>query len=313
MSEIKNVRITRDSIKYVVNLLNDRRENFLKLFEKQKEDEQSGIQEIINQERQYVVSGAPSLTFEVTINGVSDTRSDINWFLDCLMNKPKQLEKIFITYSAYYVKNSNLDNYIYNKRSEEYINISFRNDSVYYSCSKENPLEDFEFILDEINKTIINAPPRYDDTLAKKSRRENVPSLNVGLGIGFFITLILFGLFKFDFIDYGLKQYVVSKYFVPLMLFIWFLIGLLIPGKNHALYRKLKLRQKYIGYNSTKKKSITTDDVNDIINNCEVEIGEYYNHGDIRKEIEKNYAKSKVILLIEIILFAAFSVVSIVL
>lgn len=309
MEEIKNKRITKENIRQIAKLLYERfeslNENFCQ-YKSESEDYKSSKNDVI---KDIVVSSKPTLTFDITMKNETESTSDINSFIDYMMNYSKQIEKLSISYYAYYHTNAS-NNSAYNGiHSQEDFHITFRPDSIYYSSSFENPSREFMDLLNEIKNIISRAPVRYDDTIKKKNSRENFPSLTIGLLMGFFLTIGLFLFCKFSGIDIYINNFVQTPYFAPVMLVAFLLIGLIIPGKNHPLYRQIKIKQRYVGYNSSTREDMYENDIRDFTSQCEVEIGEFSNYGEIRNKIEINYKKAKKLFWIELAVFAVLCII----
>jgi len=123
------------------------------------------------------------------------------------------------------------------------------------------------------------------------------------------LSVGLYLLCRFTNIDIYINNFVLSNYFVIVSFLVSVLLGFVVPGKNHSLYRSLKIKKKYAGYSSSKNQALYKDDINELLNNPEVEIGKFYNNGKIRKQIEKNYSASKFNVFILTVLFIAFYIV----
>lgn len=303
MEEIKNKRITKENIIHIAKLMYSRYELLSSLFKQYEEESKDYNSKDNSVVKDIIVASKPHISFEITMERQNETKDDINWFVETLLKHSDQIERVTLSFTSYYYCNTSNNNFHQAQRSEESIYLSFRCDYISLSSDISNPRPEFNNMLGEIKNMIYNAPPRYDETMTKKTTKENLPSLSIGLFVGLIFTVGLYLFCRFLNIDIIINPYVCSEYFAPVMLALSFVVGLIIPGKNHALYRKIEMRRKYVGYDKSTHTDIYENDVRDFTDQCEVEIGKFSNYGKIRAQIEENYKKSKKIVLIETLIF----------
>ncbi len=306
MEEIKNKRISRDIIKKISKLIKDRSDSLNKYYE-QYEIESKNFDDPINDTvKSIVVNSRPKFEISITHNDQTETKSDIDWLFDFLDTKSNQIEKITFFYSGFFCANISNNDYYKGNRSEEGVYITFWCDNATIKFEKQNPSEQFEFLIKNIESMIASAPENYDKTISKKFERKFTPSLSLCLGILLVLGTALYMFCRFSNRDIYINNFVLGKYFVPILFCVSVLLGFFVPGKNHSLYRDLALKKKYAGYSSSKKQSLFVDDVNYFKDNPEIEIGKFYKHGKIRKKIEENFKTANIWCLIFIALFAVF-------
>ena len=310
MKEIKNKIITKEDIKKIVLLINDYYSEMSILHKQYKEESQNYDDPRNTSIKKIVMSSKPTLEFSVKLENHTETQNDVNWFIDVLSSRSKEIELITVSYLAYYHLNTSNNESFSGQSAQESIHLTFREDYASVSFEYQNPHSNYQTIQENIEAIIKNAPESYDKTISKKYMRENIPSLSIGLLIGIILSSALYLICKFTNINLYINNFILSIYFIPVMFVLSSLIGLILPGKNHSLYRQLNIKKKYAGYNSTKKSNTYKDDISEFLDYCEVEIGKNYKHKQIREQIEKNYKKSIKIAIIETIIFIALFVVS---
>ncbi len=304
MNEITNVRITKETIKTIAKLLYDRFSFFNEKYNYYLSIKDND--EVINGTKQEVlVTTSPKLEFEVTIKGQTETKSDIDWFLDNLYNKSASIEKVGINYLSYYAQDGNYQFFYSLPRCEEYVTLSFREDSIYYTVENKDALSDYDTLISQINALIYNAPVKCDKTITGKFMRENIPSISNGLILGIIFSIIMIALANLNVFSKSFSEIINGDLFIIVSFVIFILVGFVIPGKNHSLYRKLPIKRKYVGYNYSKNKSVFSDDIKRTAEDCEIEIGANTNNSKVREKIEKNYANAKIYVLIEVVLYVA--------
>lgn len=303
--EVTNVRISKDDIKFIAQILYERCLHFEDLYKQKLEHEKQykyGEDDTIFD---VVVGSKPRISFSITIKNETDTRDDFDWFVSTLFEKSSVIEKVEIDYGSYYRKNVSMDNAYGVQMSEESINISFRPDYIYYTKNKQNPVSSFEDVISQVDNTIYNAPSSCDKIILGKNARKTIPSITRGLWLGIVLSIVAFCTFSLDLIQLPIDFNFISI-LTPIIVFaISLLIGLSLAGPNHSLYRRLNIKKKYVGYSTSSKSSIYADDISGIKSMSEVEIGKKSNNGRLREKIEQNYKHSKKILFIQLFVMIA--------
>lgn len=306
MEEIKNKRISRDIIKKISKLIKDRYDQLNKIYEQYEIESQNFNDPINNTIKSVAVTSRPKFEISITYNDQTETKTDIDWLFDFLDTKSNQIEKITLFYSGYFCANISNNDYYKGNRSEEGVYLTFWCDNASIKFDKQNPSEQFDGLIKNVESLILSAPNNYDKTISNKFERKFTPSLSICLGLFLVLGTALYMFCKFSNKDIYINNFVLGKYFVPTLFGLSILFGFFLPGKNHSLYHDLALKKKYAGYSSSKKQSLFVDDVNYFKNNPEIEIGKFYNHGKIRKKIEENFKTSNIWCLIFVALFVVF-------
>lgn len=306
--EIKNVQITRESIKETAKLIFERFQVMQELYQRKEKFLKENNYKNDSPMQEIVVSSKPMLSFEVVMRNHSEKKTDLEWFVSFLDECPEQIEKVSIQYYCYYSQNATFQLAHKGIRCEEGVNISFTPEYINYTNRQENAGGGFEIMLRKFDRMIYDAPKRCDKVITGKASRKELPAIVTSLALGLLLTLTLYILFHFNIIDFGLKKHILTYYTVPLLFVVFILLGFSLPGRNHKLYRKLGLKQKYVGYNRSTKEDIYTTDFKNIENNCEVEIGKFANSLEIRAKIERNFKRAKIAILVETALFVILAV-----
>lgn len=305
-NEILNKRLSIEKIFEIADKLQQRNDYYLQQYREREAISDYRQQEEYDASHNIRVTSRPRIEYSITTKDrQSETREDdIQWFKNCISENKKAISNISINY---YV---NLGTGPVNEHryANESMNLRCYEESIYFNVDKANEvgLTDYDGFAASIGNILNNLPPRLDDTIKKKYIRSNIPSLNIGFALGIIVALAL-GLFcKFSDINIYINDFVAqTHYFMLAVIGMSFAVGLLIPGVNHSLYRKIKIKQVWQGYNRSSNTEVYADDLVDFKNQCEVEIGDFSDYAKIRAKIEKNYKNSKIILLIELVLFAA--------
>lgn len=306
MEEIKNKIITRENIKEMAYMLNNRYIEHKKLYQQFNQESQDYNNPNNNIAREIVMTSKPTFEISITTGSQTETKDDIDWLVSSLDRNSQNIQKITISFNSYYKRHTSVSECYSADSSEESVYLSFTPDWSYIKFDYKNPHQNLLHIKESIKSIVNNAPVSYDKIISNKSSRLNMPSLANSLIIGLIITIGLYIFCKVSDINIYINELVLTKYYAPVMLVLSLLLGVIIQGENHALYKALKIKKKYSGYDSTTHTDFYTTDVKHFTDNCETEIGENYNHCELRTKIEKNYRKSKTLVLIELIIFAIF-------
>lgn len=308
MDYIKNVQLSVDNIEILTKIIAGRYlylkreyDNLQPLLTTTDEVEGSKL-------RKTILPARPMLALNLETKGHTETYTDAESFLGELKNNLRDVEKINIDYSALYYEHSTIDSYYRSQRSEERVYFSITPDTIMVSTEKDNASPEFDKLLNGIKDLIASLPQKCDKIVTKKSTYKWVPALNVSMLLGIILLAADYILFKFNIIDYGLKEYALSPWVCVIVFAVAFLLSVGLSGANHRLYRELGLKQKYIGYDMSKGQDITTEDLSQIKDTAEVEMGENYKSRAIREKINANLKKAKIKLFIELIVYAVLAV-----
>lgn len=211
-----------------------------------------------------------------------------DWFKNELLLNVKAITEVGINFSG--------------RSGDEHENISlnFSEKSVYYNSTTRNM--DGNYLVQVIENYFNSLPPRYDTLVDKDTRRTMIPSLSISIPLGLIISFVLLILGRVNVISESVAKYLTSGIVLTaIFLLIAFLGSLLIPTKNTELYKNIKFNTYYAGHDKNWKNVYKTDYA-EYKNQCEIAIGINSNMPNVRTEIEKNYMRSKKIVLVELII-----------
>lgn len=310
MEQLNNKRISTETIKQIALLLDDHYKQMNALYTQYKTESEDYKNPANEQIKDIVVSSKPRLTFSVTIGGEQEEREDVEWFIQSIKRDAKFLEKTSIHYYGSLRRDCSNNNSFSATSGEESFSLSLQPNYAYHSSSINNPSRNFDEVLYKIRTLLSSAPTNYDKTIKGKNMRENFPSMVYSMIGGIVLTLVIALLFRFMNVNIGIEWFICSPYFAPVMLALSIVVGLIIPGPNHSLYKKLDIKQRYSRYNRNTGSDVYEIDVKSMTDYCEVEIGANAEHGRIREKIEKNFSTS---LKMFAILLGAFALVCVIL
>lgn len=302
MDEIKNKRITRDTIYKIASLIYDHYGHINDLYLDYKDVTANYNDPRGDVVRPFVVRSRPSFSIDVSMENQTETISDLDTLKDYLDNKSKKINRISISFYSSYYADTTYNSFEHTRNISEDVHITFNEDHVYTKFNFENNQIAYSDLRSKVENLLNNSPVSYDKIISNKYFRKNIPSLSIGLLLGLVATVMLSIYAKQDNVHELILKLVEYKFFVPIMLGTSIFIGLVIPGKNHVLYNAMNIKRKFVGWTRSSG-DIYKDDIKSFVNNSEVEIGHFYNRGRLREEIEKTYEKSKKIVLLELIVF----------
>ena len=309
MDNLQNKRISTETIKKIALLLDDHHKELKANYLQYKKESENYNDPINNEHKDFIVISKPNLNFSITIQGETEEREDVEWFVQTLQRNAKFIDKVHIYFFASLRKDCTNNNSFSGTVGEESFSLSFQPDYAYHNSSINNPTRDFDELLYKIKTLLNQAPAIYDATIKQKTKKENFPSLVIAMFGGIFLTLALGILFRVASFGLGFESFIASPYFAPIMFALTILVGLVIPGANHSLYNKLNIKKTYSRYNRNTREDVYEIDVKRMTNHCEVEIGPNADHGMIREKIEKNYSSAVKKFLILLGVFAVICVI----
>lgn len=298
--KIVNKIIPIETIVEVANYLEEQKEEYKKLFDR---DEQK------NKDLKYSEQVYEYKKHELDINytikfkdGRELKEPDYNWFIGMLGNL-KAIERISISSSIRYSSNSNGEH----KYMSLYTYVSFYETYATIRVDGGNMEEQVYRTHSYLRGVIENNEDRYNKTVKNRNFRIQSFCLSIGFVLSYIIYLVLNGM-KAELPEIIL-QILNNKYGIILgQWFISALIGNILGFPiMMALYRNIVPNAKYSHYNSSSHKSVYVDNIEDYVSHCEVQIGKFADNGKNRMIIEKIYkVTSKVVLLqlvISVLLF----------
>ena len=152
--------------------------------------------------------------------------------------------------------------------------------------SEDKKIDD---VYELIKRKILEAPPKYDKVVEKKTTISTTTAVAIGLIPSLIITTSLL-------LIPAVRHFFSSGYVIfPLLSFILALAigGSISATKLDKLYDSIKPEQKYAGYDANKGKSLYKDDIDKYVGTSEILIGKNINNLKNRKEIITYYNKYK--------------------
>lgn len=227
------------------------------------------------------------LTFDVNFTDDTSVSFDnYNNFISIFNNRLNEIKYIYVHYAINYTVD------LEGQKSEWYnqhINMTIYEDRMDIDVSLSSKDDKINDIYELIKSKILNAPPKYDKVIQKKSTISTV----VGLAIGFIPSLIILTLLLFV---PAIRQIYAMGYVVfPIAsLVLAFIIGGTIGSSVlDKWYSSINPEQKYAGYDTTNYKSIYKDDIDSYVKSSEILIGKNVNNLTCRKNIISCYEKYK--------------------
>lgn len=227
------------------------------------------------------------LTFDVNFTDDTSVSFDnYNNFISIFNNRLNEIKYIYVHYAINYTVD------LEGQKSEWYnqhINMTIYEDRMDIDVSLSSKDDKINDIYELIKSKILNAPPKYDKVIQKKSTISAV----VGLAIGFIPSLIILTLLLFV---PAIRQIYAMGYVVfPIAsLVLAFIIGGTIGSSVlDKWYSSINPEQKYAGYDTTNYKSIYKDDIDSYVKSSEILIGKNVNNLTCRKNIISCYEKYK--------------------
>lgn len=300
--KIVNKIIPIETIVEVANYLEDQKEEYKRLFEKDAEKNKN----LKYNEQVYEYKGEhPKVEYTIRFkDGKEITEPDYNWFIGMLGNL-KAIERITfyssISYSANY---KNRENYEY---MHLYTWVHFHEDFTTIRVDGTNMEEQVYRIHSYLRGTIENNEDRYNKTVKNRNFRIQSFCLTIGFVLSYIIYFILNGM-KADLPEI-VVQILNNKYGIIFgQWFISALIGNILGFPiMMSLYKNIIPKAKYSHYSRSSHKSVYVDNIDDYVSHNEVQIGRFAGNRKNRMLIEKIYkVTSKIVLLqlaISVVLF----------
>lgn len=227
------------------------------------------------------------LTFDVNFTDDTSVSFDnYNNFISIFNNRLNEIKYIYVHYAINYTVD------LEGQKSEWYnqhINMTIYEDRMDIDVSLSSKDDKINDIYELIKSKILNAPPKYDKVIQKKSTISTV----VGLAIGFIPSLIILTLLLF--VPTIRQIYAMGYVVFPIAsLVLAFIIGGTIGSSVlDKWYSSINPEQKYAGYDTTNYKSIYKDDIDGYVKSSEILIGKNVNNLTCRKNIISYYEKYK--------------------
>ena len=293
--KIVNKIIPIETIIEVANYLEDQKEEYQRIFEKE-EQRNAGLK---YSEQVYEYKGDnPKVQYTIRFkDGREITEADYNWFVG-MLNNLNSIEQITFYSTISYSSNARTrEHYEY---MHLYTWVHFREDTTTIRVDGKNMEEQVYRVHSYLRGTIENNDDRYNKTVKNRKLRIQSLCFSIGFVLSYIIYFILIA--NKNKIPVELANYLDNKMIIIIgQWFISALVGNILGLPIMlALYRNILPKAKYSHYSKSSHKSVYVDNVEDFVAHNEVQIGKFANNGKNREIIEKIYKITSKIVLVQV-------------
>lgn len=293
--KIVNKIIPIETIIEVANYLEDQKEEYQRIFEKE-EQKNAGLK---YSEQVYEYKGDnPKVQYTIRFkDGREITEADYNWFVG-MLNNLNSIEQITFYSTISYSSNARTrEHYEY---MHLYTWVHFREDTTTIRVDGKNMEEQVYRVHSYLRGTIENNDDRYNKTVKNRKLRIQSLCFSIGFVLSYIIYFILIA--NKNKIPVELANYLDNKMIIIIgQWFISALVGNILGLPIMlALYRNILPKAKYSHYSKSSHKSVYVDNVEDFVAHNEVQIGKFANNGKNREIIEKIYKITSKIVLVQV-------------
>ena len=293
--KIVNKIIPIETIIEVANYLEDQKEEYQRIFEKE-EQKNAGLK---YSEQVYEYKGDnPKVQYTIRFkDGREITEADYNWFVG-MLNNLNSIEQITFYSTISYSSNARTrEHYEY---MHLYTWVHFREDTTTIRVDGKNMEEQVYRVHSYLRGTIENNDDRYNKTVKNRKLRIQSLCFSIGFVLSYIIYFILIA--NKNKIPVELANYLDNKMIIIIgQWFIFALVGNILGLPIMlALYRNILPKAKYSHYSKSSHKSVYVDNVEDFVAHNEVQIGKFANNGKNREIIEKIYKITSKIVLVQV-------------
>lgn len=299
--KVANKIITDKNLFEIFALMNEKLVSFKKTY--QMEEAQNRMLEYNYQKWTFKDNGS-SLSFDVNFYDDTNIKFDnYNNFLAIFNSRLHEIKSIWVNFRLSYMKTSpESSNDWYN----QHINMSIYENKADIDVSLSSADNRIDDVYNLIKNIVLNAPPKYDTVIKKKSKINTV----VGLAIGFIPSLVISTILLFV---PAIRQIFAASYVlypVCCLILAFFIGGTMGSAKLDRLYKSISPEQKYAGYDSTNYKSIYKDDIDSYVQSSEILIGKNIDNLKCREDIMNYYTKYKTYIPYEIGVMVLLSIIT---
>lgn len=293
--KIVNKIIPIETIIEVANYLEDQKEEYQRIFEKE-EQKNAGLK---YSEQVYEYKGDnPKVQYTIRFkDGREITEADYNWFVG-MLNNLNSIEQITFYSTISYSSNARTrEHYEY---MHLYTWVHFREDTTTIRVDGKNMEEQVYRVHSYLRGTIENNDDRYNKTVKNRKLRIQSLCFSIGFVLSYIIYFILMA--NKNKIPVELANYLDNKMIIIIgQWFISALVGNILGLPIMlALYRNILPKAKYSHYSKSSHKSVYVDNVEDFVAHNEVQIGKFANNRKNREIIEKIYKITSKIVLVQV-------------
>ncbi len=299
--KVANKIITYDNLAAIFSKMNEKYEYYMNIYKREeKENERLDYK----YQNWTFKNNASRLSFDV--NFYDDTRvtfDNYNNFIGVFENRLNEIKDIYVIFSlSYSIEPEGLKSDYYSQSISMWIYEDRMSCDISLN-STDNKIDDVFQLIKEIT---LNAPPKYNTTISKRSSITN--KIRFGYGLIPAIIIVTMLCFIAPLRDAFKTSYIL--YPIACIALGYFLGNLLIVGKVNDLYKSIEPEKKYVGYvsDSYGYRSVYKDDVDKYTESSEILIGKNMNNLKKRKAIRSMERKYKKYILPELLVIVAISI-----
>lgn len=293
--KIVNKIIPIETIIEVANYLEDQKEEYQRIFEKE-EQRNAGLKYSEQVYEYKKIDSKVQYTIKFK-DGREITEADYNWFIG-MLNNLNSIEQITF-YSAI--------SYSSNARTREryecmhlFTWVHFKEDTTNIRVDGKNMEEQVYRVHSYLRGIIENNDDRYNKTVKNRKLRIQSLCFSIGFVLSYIIYFILIA--NKNKMPVELANYLDNKMII--IIGQWFISALVgnvlgLPIML-ALYRNILPKAKYSHYSKSSHKSVYVDNIEDFVAHNEVQIGKFASNGKNREIIEKIYKITSKIVLVQV-------------
>lgn len=299
--KVANKIITDKDLFEIFALMNEKLTHLKKIA--QMEEKQNRMLEYNYQKWTFKDNGS-GLSFDVNFTDDTNVKFDnYNNFLSVFNSRLHEIKSIWVRFHLSYLVSSP------GQKSEWYnqhINMNIYETKADIDVSLSSEDKKIDDVYELIKSKVLNASPKYDTVIKKRSHINTV----VGLAIGFIPALIITTLLLF--IPAVRHIFATSYVLYPIccLLMSFFIGGIIASAKLDYLYKNISPEKKYTGYDSSNHKSIYKEDIDSYLRSGEILIGKNIDNLKCRETIMNYYTKYKIYIPYEIGMMILLSIIT---
>ncbi len=293
-----NKIITVDTILEIANYLNDKLEEYKRLYEEEIKKNQSIDNK--NQVFRYKLYSTSKIEYEITFTDNRTLRhANYDWFINAL-SKPSLIKKAYIYYCISYLDNS--EDIKSRISRSAFVHITFYEDSIKLRVSGDNLEDEKNNLYITLINMLENSENRYNKTVKNKSFRIQSFCLSLGFVLSYIIYLII--IINRANLPEMFIQFLNNKYF--LIIGQWIVSAIIGNVIGYPImmnfYKNIIPKRIYSYYSKSSHKGVYVDNLEDFVQHNEVQIGKFADNGKNRNLIEKIYKITNKIVLVQVLL-----------
>ena len=297
-NKVENKQITLEMIRKVADYLEDCKEEYDKKFEI---DNRKNQNKKYNEKRYEYGNGISNINYNIKEKSGKDMiEEDYNWFVS-YFNQARNIKYIDINMKVSFGTTTGEKETDYTTNFI-YVWIHFSETTARIDVTTKNQEAEAHRIYGEILNILEDSEERWNPTI--KGRFLRILSFCMSVGIIFSYIFYIILKININNIPICIAEYLNNKFVIVIgqWLVAFFFGNLLARWYISSIYQTIIPRQKYAGYDYSRKRTKYKDDVDEYINASEVHFGQYWDAENRRNKIERIYKTSKKVVIIQIII-----------